>query len=143
MISFFVPGIPIPKGSRKNFICRRTGVIRSKDDNPKTKPWEIAIASVSRGKMSGLLPMAGPVGMKVTFQMPRRKGTPKSAHWHTKKPDVDKLERALLDGLKTGGVFVDDSQVCRIDKEKKYAFPGSGEIGSGPGVWVSVFEVTG
>ena len=40
---------------------------------------------------------------------------------HTKRPDVDKLARALLDPLK-GITWVDDSQVCFCTVNKVYAW---------------------
>jgi crossover junction endodeoxyribonuclease RusA len=141
MITFFIPGIPAPKGSRRHFV--KKGKVVSVDANPKTRPWEMDVAWVTREKMSGVKAIEGPVGMNVVFQMPRLKSTPKTARWHTKKPDIDKLERALLDGLKLGGAYVDDSQVCRVDKYKRYAMPDATEIGAGPGVWVSIWEEQG
>ena len=61
MITFFVPGIPIPKGSRKNFVVN--GKINSVDANDKTKPWQLAIAWATREAMSGRPPMQGAVNI--------------------------------------------------------------------------------
>ena len=138
MITFFIPGIPAPKGSRRHFV--KSGKVVSVDANPKTRPWEMDVAWVTREKMNGKSPLHGPIGVRVAFQMPRLKSTPKAARWHTKKPDIDKLERALLDGLKLGGAYVDDSQVCRVDKCKRYEMPNATEMSAGPGVWVSIWE---
>lgn len=124
MISFFVPGIPVPKGSRRHFVVK--GTVRSVDANAKTRPWEMDIAWMAREQMSGKEPMQGALKVSVWFHMPRLKSTPKKATWHVKKPDVDKLERALLDGLKHGGVYVDDSQVVMVNKWKSYANNGPG-----------------
>ena len=59
-----------------------------------------------------------PVGLRVTFHMPRGK-TVKREHPHV-RPDLDKLLRAVLDGL-TGVVFADDAQVCQVVTVKRYA----------------------
>lgn len=67
----------------------------------------------------------GPIEMQLVFIFPRSK----SQHWknkpmhrieHTKKPDLDNLEKAILDAL-NGVAWVDDSQVCRVLKEKVIA----------------------
>ena len=41
---------------------------------------------------------------------------------HTKKPDIDKLVRLVLDAL-TGIAYVDDSQVVLLYAEKSYVHP--------------------
>ena len=48
------------------------------------------------------------------------------------KPDLDKLIRAVLDGL-TGVAYVDDSQVILIQATKTY--------GINEGVWVTVEQI--
>jgi Holliday junction resolvase RusA-like endonuclease len=45
---------------------------------------------------------------------------------HTKKPDLDKLLRALKDALK-GVIYRDDSQVVRVVTSKDYS-PAPGVI---------------
>jgi len=39
-------------------------------------------------------------------------------------PDLDKLCRAVLDGLTMGGAWKDDSQVINLHAVKKYGVPG-------------------
>ena len=122
MITFFVPGIPVPKGSRKSFICKQTGVIRNKDANDNTKPWQLAIAWATREAMSGRDPMQGAVKVTAVFHMPKPKSYPKRREIaHKKKPDLDKLQRALFDALKQGGAYNDDSQVIAVEAWKGYA----------------------
>ena len=53
----------------------------------------------------------------------------------TKSPDLDKLERAVLDAL-TAVVWVDDSQVAEVDKRKVYA----DDMPPGVNVTVAVLE---
>ena len=38
---------------------------------------------------------------------------------HTQYPDIDKLERAILDAL-TGVAYSDDAQVCAVGKSKRW-----------------------
>jgi Holliday junction resolvase RusA-like endonuclease len=45
--------------------------------------------------------------------------------YHTKRPDIDNLEKALLDGLGDAGIFGDDAQVCvRLPGGKFYGAEG-------------------
>lgn len=45
--------------------------------------------------------------------------------FHTKKPDIDNLEKSVLDGLQNSGVISDDSQVVVKSSRKVYsAVPG-------------------
>ena len=90
--------------------------------------------------MGGEAPTTGPVDVTVGFHFPRPKshyGTGKNAghvkdsapDHHITRPDIDKLLRALLDGM-TGVVFKDDSQVAEIVARKYY--------GETPAVYVQV-----
>lgn len=41
--------------------------------------------------------------------------------WHTKKPDIDNLEKSVMDGLQNSGVISDDSQVVVKSSQKTYS----------------------
>jgi crossover junction endodeoxyribonuclease RusA len=76
----------------------------------------------------------GPVQISVTFYMDRPKShsttkglRPTAPTYHTGKPDIDKLLRAILDAL-TGVCFRDDSQIAIVSCEKNYATAASTEI---------------
>ncbi|MCG7245624.1 RusA family crossover junction endodeoxyribonuclease [Corynebacterium sp. ACRPX] len=69
-------------------------------------------------------PLSGPVRVQLEFVMPRTKAMrDKPAPPMIQKPDVDKLARAVLDGL-TGPAFEDDSQVTELIVAKRRAMPG-------------------
>lgn len=68
----------------------------------------------------------------LTFYFERPKGhygkkglRPSAPKFVTKRPDVDKLARAVLDAL-THIVFADDSQVVRLMAKKEYCDEGRG-----------------
>lgn len=72
--------------------------------------------------------LEGPLQVDMQFRMPRpkkhylrgvlRKNAPR---WHTKKPDKDNLEKAVMDALTDAGLWKDDSLVCKGDVEKVFA----------------------
>ncbi len=112
--------------------------------NDATKGWETSIRGAARVAMSRGILIDGAVDVDMVFYMERPKahhvagdrGRPlKEKHrdtiLHTKKPDVDKLARAILDGL-TNICFKDDSTVCRITSVKYY--------GSKTGVQLTITE---
>jgi crossover junction endodeoxyribonuclease RusA len=73
-----------------------------------------------------------PIGVSVSVALPRPKSLPRKQASHVKKPDLDKLIRAVLDAL-TGIGYEDDSQVVMIDAIKEYV-----RDGAMPGILVCV-----
>lgn len=114
MISFFAEGRPVPQGSMK-FI--KPGVMIHAR-SAELASWRATIAY--RAKEAGCHPIDSPICIKLRFQMPRPKTVKRT--YPTVAPDVDKLIRAVLDGL-TGVAYVDDAQVVRIVAEKVYGSP--------------------
>lgn len=131
MISFFVAGTPVPKGSAKAFM--RKGMkhpVVIQDNREKQKPWASAIGYAAQQEVIEILDNV-PVSIEIIFNMPRPKchyGTGKnrgtlkdSAPWyHTSKPDLDKLVRCVKDAL-TGVVWKDDSMVAIVVSKKVYS----------------------
>lgn len=129
-LKFWVPGVPVPQGSKKIGKNRATGKPVIIDDNgPKLEPWREAIAFYARRNMRGLQRFDGPVRVRLTFHLPR----PASHHkrdwtlresapeWPAVKPDLDKLQRAAFDALTEGGVWADDSRAVAVAASKCYA----------------------
>jgi Holliday junction resolvase RusA-like endonuclease len=54
---------------------------------------------------------------------------------HLAKPDIDNLEKAVLDALKKAGIYVDDAQVFLVHKGKFYA-----DFGEMPGARITVVQ---
>ena len=124
LIEFTVPGMAAPQGS-KRLVRLRNGRTVMFDQCKRLKPWRAAVA-YEAGRVWVGPPAAAACAISVEFVVER----PKS-HWrkagtltnkaplHPGKPDIDKLCRALLDGL-TGVVMVDDSQVIWLNAHKRY-----------------------
>jgi crossover junction endodeoxyribonuclease RusA len=118
VIDFIVPGKAEPQGSKTR---TRWGV---REDNPRTMPWRGRVALVAHdymvAKMLHVL-VDVPVAVTLEFVLPRPKTAPKSyTPAAVKKPDVDKLCRAILDGI-THIVIATDSQVVRLVADKRIA----------------------
>ena len=125
--SILVLGTPVPQGSAKAFVRGKHAVVTH--DNAATEPWRDSVKNAARAKVGPEIYYLRPaaVHLAVEFVMPRRASAPKrSTPPHTRRPDLDKLLRALGDAL-TGVVYEDDSQVTGIDACKREA-----EIGEMP-----------
>jgi len=151
-VVFRVDGIPRGKGSMSTFMNPRTRRVQVRGDNPLTATWQEAVAQVARFTMGAHLPIDDAVEVFLFFRIVRPKG-----HWtdtgkvgslwrdypdrrsggQTVTYDVDKLERAILDAMTCGGVYIDDSRVCDVVKKTRYAIPGQ----TLPGVDVEVVRL--
>ena len=110
MINFFVDGLPVPQGSMKVINGR---VIHNKGS--ELAAWRSAVALTA--KANGARPMTDPMFIEMKFYMPRPRTVKRPEP--SVAPDLDKLIRAVLDGL-TAIAYVDDGQVTQISAQKAY-----------------------
>jgi crossover junction endodeoxyribonuclease RusA len=128
-LSLFVPGHPAPQGSK-----RHVGNGRMIESSKALKPWRESIRWAVLAERGESELKTGPVGVLLTFVMPRPASTPKRrTPPAVKRPDIDKLARALLDAIGSAGIWTDDSQVTELWATKRLA-----EIGETPGVHITV-----
>lgn len=128
--STFVPGAPAPQGSK-----RHVGNGRMIESSKTVGPWRERVALAVHGLGWPLL--AGAVSVQLQFVLPRPTSTPKRRTPPAiKRPDVDKLARAILDAI-TGIAFVDDSQVTNLHATKRLA-----GIGEHAGVVIAVTDLS-
>jgi len=134
-IEFFVPGIPVAKGSHRAFVIPGTNRAVVTGTNPaKAKPWASSITTLAV-KYKPPQPWDGPIHLNATFYLPPPKSLPKTTpSWPIKKPDADKLLRFLKDCL-TGVFYHDDAQVISVTLAKHYSVV--------PGVLVEVTQFCG
>lgn len=114
---FEVDGLPIPQGSKT--IAKAGRKVWLRDANAaKLKPWRARVAAAADFGVT----LDGPVLVAAVFYMPR----PKKPRWWRPavKPDVDKLARALMDGMTDGGLLADDARVTDLILMKRYGEPG-------------------
>ena len=133
-IAFTVAGIPAPKGSAR--AIKRGGyavlVASSSDANKRAQSsWAAAVGWAAKIAWAGRPPFDGPVGVDVTFYVPRPKSV--TREYPEVKPDADKLLRCTLDAL-TGIAYRDDAQVIAPHPTKLYANDGQ------PGASIEVYR---
>ena len=135
MISFFVPGIPAPQGSKRAFVVN--GKARLVESSKACKPWRdsvraAALEAKARPHTSALIDFDGPpISLRITFVLPRPRAVPiQRRGWPASRPDLDKLLRSTLDGL-TGALYRDDAQVVLVVAKKQYVGPHPT-----PGAWI-------
>ena len=144
-ITFKVDGVPQTKGSAKAFMPKGAKFPSITNDNAKCKPWQAGVSQAAAVAFKDKMPLAGPILLELRFIMPRPKShfrTGKRAgelkdsapKWHDKKPDADKLVRAVKDGL-SKIAYQDDAQVAFVAASKEY------DSGEGVGVEVAVKEL--
>lgn len=121
VIGFEVRGLPITEGSTRTWMVKGKAITAH---GPKgLGAWRRAVADVAQ-RHAPPEPWEGPVGVRLLFTLPRPKSAPKRKRtWPAKRPDLDKLVRAVLDAL-TYVIFADDGQVVHIDAGKDYGAPG-------------------
>jgi len=108
---FFVTGRPIPQGSLK-FINGHAIHVRAQD----LALWRADIARIARTVINE--PAQEGVEIFLTFNVKKPKTVNRSEPYI--RPDIDKLARAVLDGL-TGVAYRDDEQVVKLTAVKQYA----------------------
>lgn len=141
VLDVFVPGKPTTAGSLKAFVNPKTGrPVVTVDNKQPQASWRTAVqgAVLNAWPLDDCRPLDGPVTVVVDFVMPRVASEPKRrTRPHTRKPDADKLLRAIMDAL-THVVYTDDSRVDRGGWSKR-----SAEVGETPGARIRVFSVVG
>ena len=125
-----VRGQPAPQGSKRP-VRLGNGKIGMAESSKAVGPWREAVRAETQRSMNGSGPLAGPVRVSLAFFTPRPKGHFRTGRFAAilrdgapgrpaGRPDLDKLARAVLDGLTAGGAWKDDSQVVVLVAEKLY-----------------------
>lgn len=130
-LTISIPGHPAPKGSLKCIGGR--GRHQLIEDNARSKPWRDVVAYWIRKSWHQHADPGQPLGVEVTFSLPRPKGhmgtganaghvkqsAPDHAVSHS-TGDVDKLARLVLDAIQDTDVLPDDSAVIELTARKTY-----------------------
>jgi len=120
-IEFTVAGDPVQQPRPR--AQRRGRFIHIYTPDKDVKPWKELIVLRAREAMSGD-PLEGPVFVQLLFFMEDAKDR-RGNEWHTGKPDLDNLAKAVLDALTDAKVWRDDAQVCKQEFSKQQPVPGA------------------
>lgn len=131
MIAFKITGKPAAQGSK-----RHVGGGRLIEQSKKVAPWRKKIAAKAAKEIAQ--PITGAVCLIADFAMPRPKSMARRLfELMIVRPDLDKLLRALDDGL-TKIAYTDDSQIVEIHARKRRA-----DYGEETGAYVKLIELDG
>jgi len=132
MLEIHVPGQPIPQGSKTAAVISGRAVMF--DSNKKLKEWR---ATVTAATITALIkkPFSHfssdePLVVFLEFYLERPKTVKRL--FPAVKPDLDKLVRAVFDGITDGRAWHDDSQVIAVYASKHY--------GATPGVQIRIYN---
>ena len=129
VISFVVRGRPVPKGSTHAFKHSKTGaVITQQNRGPELYRWQARVGQAAIDV--GVEVSEDDFAVLAVFMLARPRSHYRSNGVDVKptsprrppgrgRLDIDKLLRAVLDGL-TGVAWVDDAQVAEANCEKQY-----------------------
>jgi len=115
MITFEIPGKPFAKQRAR---ATRQGRVYTPKE---TVSFERTVGQIALPHFPQ--PLTGPVKVTIwaTFQPPQSWSQKKTQNaigsYHTQRPDLDNIEKAVLDGLNRIA-FADDGQVAWVEKRK-------------------------
>lgn len=124
VVTFRVDGTPIPQGSKKAYVVKGTNRARIVDDNKDLlKPWRAAVTKAAAASHAGPA-LEGALTLSVIFRITRPKTVKRP--FPSVKPDLDKLVRAIKDGITDAKVWGDDGQVVTLFADEQYSHtPGA------------------
>lgn len=118
-LDVWVPGLPRPQGSMRAIrMGNHVRMVNSAHDD--LLAWRSALASHLAHVMGDMPPLDVACGLRADFYLPRPASAPKRRIHPDRKPDLDKLTRAVLDSL-TGIAVVDDARIVSASVQKHYA----------------------
>lgn len=142
-----IHGQPVPQGSMT--CVGRGGFHNVQPSNRKELGyWRRKVVEGGQhllGKVGGTL--VGPIGVEVTFTVPRPASVPPAQRpWPFRKGggtgDVDKLARAVLDGLTDARLIADDAQVVELVARKVYPdTPDAIDVLTQPGAVIRIHPI--
>jgi len=118
MIEIRVHGNPAPQGSKTAVV--RGGKAIMFESSKKLPAWRDAIkmtSAVARIEHGG--PLLGPLSVTIVFYLERPRSTVRD--YPNTTPDIDKLIRAVFDGLQESEMISNDGQIVAVSAWKFWA----------------------
>jgi len=121
-VRFRVQAEPIAQGRPR--LTTVAGMARAFDPK-KSKQWKAFIKDVAMKAMKDAgydRPLEGPLcaRMRFGFALPKssyRKRTPRLRSWHTKRPDIDNLVKAIFDACESV-IYINDTCIAKMVVDK-------------------------
>lgn len=129
-LTIHIPGEPRPQGSKKAYVRGKRAVLV--EANPGLKTWRTTITHHAR-KHAGTYTGERPLHVTYQFHLTKPKSVRRWLPWV--KPDLDKLIRAVNDGLGDAKIWDDDGRITTITARKEYETPEQK-----PGVFITIRE---
>ena len=125
LLKLKVRGMPTPQGSMRAFVRGGKPIITTTSRG--LKGWRDLVAFAANAAaqdQDAEMVEKGAVHLDIMFFLPKPKSEPKTRRtWPDRRPDLDKLVRAVLDAL-TGVAYRDDGQVVSLMATKDWGTPG-------------------
>jgi len=125
-LSFFVSGLPITQGGMKPVPDDRGGTRLITTGGDGLKQWRKKTTDIAQlaANLAHWVQLTGPVEISYRFLLPMPGSRPAAQRklgiaYSWKKPDLDKLMRAISDSLTDAKIWVDDGQVA-VSHTAKY-----------------------
>lgn len=115
IVKFEVEGLPAPQGSK-----RHVGNGRFIEASKNLPAWRSQIEKTCLELFDQ--PLDGALEIELWFYLPKPSSV--SRVYPTVMPDLDKLVRAVGDGLTKGGAITDDSRIVDLHAYKRYSVDG-------------------
>lgn len=113
VVEFTVHGIAVPQGSKTVYNGRAV------EANKKLRPWRKVVTAAAVEALAGRPGFDTAVTAIIDFYLPRPRTVLRLRP--TVKPDLDKLARAIADGLTDSGLIRDDALIVCLSAAKWYA----------------------
>lgn len=124
MIAFDIVGLPAPQGNKTAFAVNGDArMVEGKGaGRQRYKDWRTTVGQTAHDVAIERLPdgpLDGPLSLSVEFWFPMPASRPKKIRDaglapKTTAPDLDKLVRALGDGLTAGGLIANDARIVHL-----------------------------
>lgn len=121
-LSFFVPGVPQTQGGMRAVPLKgqpgRTAMVTTGSKDLRTWRRDVTQIATLTATRARWVTLVGPVEVTYRFLLPMASTSPAARKkagidWSVRKPDLDKLTRAVGDSLTDAGIYGDDGQVAR------------------------------
>lgn len=123
-------GLPVAQPRQRHRVVTSGKRAFASNYTPSRHPvnaFKASVAEAASAECAGLMSTT-PIRLMVCFAFPRPKSRCRKRDgvgmiWHTSRPDIDNLLKAVTDAM-TGIAWGDDSQVCSVNAEKVILAPG-------------------